>query len=214
MSTYPIFKNKKNKTLVFYSCAKNANTSCKLFFAKHLAIDKKFFFIEDEVPRHLLKESSLSINKNVGKKNLINIWPNYQEFKKVEADFKCCLIRNPYKRFISAYKNRILFHKDKDFKDYTIDMILDQLDQNKFSNRHFLPQYFFLGTNLSYYNFYADIKKINLFINFINNFFEKKIDFPKLQTGGKEFDINLTTKQKKRIKAIYHKDFEIFNFKS
>ena len=93
-------------------------------------------------------------------------------------------------------------------------MILDQLDQNKFSNRHFLPQYFFLGTNLSYYNFYADIKKINLFINFINNFFEKKIDFPKLQTGGKEFDINLTTKQKKRIKAIYHKDFEIFNFKS
>ena len=39
---YGIFKNKKtNKTLVYYPCPKNANTSAKLFFAKHLGIDKR-----------------------------------------------------------------------------------------------------------------------------------------------------------------------------
>ena len=57
MSTYPIFNNKDNKTLVFYACAKNANTSAKLFFAKHLGIENNFYFTEDDIPRYKTRES-------------------------------------------------------------------------------------------------------------------------------------------------------------
>jgi len=210
MSTYPIFENKKKQTLVFYACAKNANSSAKLFFAKHLGIENKFFFIEDKIPKYKTKESLNLIKNYDGKKNLINIWPNHQKFEKVKSNFKCCIIRNPHERFISAYKNRVLFHKDKKFNNYTIDMILNELEKNNFHNKHFLPQSYYLGYDLSYYSLSVDLKKINLFTNYINDFFEKKIEFPKLQTGGQHFNIELSTIQKTRIEKIYQKDFEFF----
>ena len=50
---YGIFSNKvTNKKLVYYPVAKNANSSAKLFLIKHLGLEKKFFFIEDLIPRH------------------------------------------------------------------------------------------------------------------------------------------------------------------
>ena len=42
MSLYGIFKNKDNKTLVYYPVPKNANSSAKYFLAKHCGVDKNF----------------------------------------------------------------------------------------------------------------------------------------------------------------------------
>ena len=45
MSKYAVFTNKtSNKKLIYYPCPKNANTSAKMFFAKHLNVDKDFLF--------------------------------------------------------------------------------------------------------------------------------------------------------------------------
>ena len=41
--------------------------------------------------------------------NLITLFPPYEKFSKVNADFKCCIIRNPIERFVSAFRNRILY---------------------------------------------------------------------------------------------------------
>ena len=97
-----------------------------------------------------------------GKNNLIHFLPTKQKFIKINADIKCCLIRNPIERFISSYKNRILYHKDTKFYNHSIDMILDKLEAGFFENLHFLPQNFFLGDNLNYFQIYADIKNIQL----------------------------------------------------
>ena len=49
-SVYGIFINKNNgKKLVYYPCPKNANSSAKLFFAKHLGVDSQFIFISDNI---------------------------------------------------------------------------------------------------------------------------------------------------------------------
>ena len=72
--------------------------------------------------------------KNINKVNLITLFPAYEKFGKVNSDFKCCIIRNPIKRFISAYKNRILYHRDKAFRDFSIDRILEKLLNNSFDN--------------------------------------------------------------------------------
>ena len=57
MSSYGIFENKdKTKKLVFYPCPKNANSSAKLFFARHLNISDHFIFLGDEIPRYLQKQ--------------------------------------------------------------------------------------------------------------------------------------------------------------
>ena len=126
MSDYLIFTNKKNnKTLVYYPVAKNANSSAKLFFIKHLRLENKFFFIEDKIPRHLHTKKLYEQQK--GKVNLINFLPPYTKFKSVESDEKCCLIRDPIKRFKSTYTNRILFHKDRAFLNHSVNLVLEKL---------------------------------------------------------------------------------------
>ena len=214
MPTYPIFNNTKNESLVFYSCPKNANTSAKLFFAKHLGIDKNFYFIQDDIPKYKTEESHKKmqeIKADNDKKNLVNIWPNYQKFSKVDSTYKCCIVRDPVERFLSAYKNRILFHKDKDFFNLSVNSIIKKLLDNNFDNKHFLPQSYFLGLDLKYYDFVIDIKNISKFVIYVNNFFGKDIEFVKLQTGGNNKKIILNDQQINAVKLIYKADFDMIS---
>ena len=209
MSTYGIFKNKSNgKKLVFYPCPKNGNSSAKLFFAKHLGLEKDYTFVGDEIPRHQQKKDDFR-----GKKNLINFLPTKQPFERITSDYKCCIVRDPLERFISAYKNRINYHKDEEFKNHTVDMVLEKLENNNFENRHFLPQNYFLGSSLDYYDFYSNINNIIIFQQEVNNFFNKNIDFPKIQTGGNNSELTLTSEQYNKIKKIYLEDYELLKIK-
>ena len=204
------FTNERtNKTLIYYPVAKNANSSAKLFFIRHIGFEEKIYFIEDEVPRYkkeLYFEKKIKFKDRI---NLIKIFPADQKFQKVETDFKCCIIRNPIKRFISAYKNRILFHKDEKFYNLSMDEIIEKLENGLFENTHFLPQNYFLGNNLDYYNIVADVENIILFEKKINIFFGNKIKFPKIQKGGSEFNVKLNITQKEKVKKIYKEDFEL-----
>ena len=203
-SVYGVFTNfKTKKKLVFYPCPKNANSSAKLFFAKHLNIQNEFLFLSDITPEHKLKTKDFG-NKN----NLVGFLPAKQKFSKMPIDhLKCCIVRDPVKRFISAFKNRVLFHKDIGFADHSINDILDKLELGKFENKHFLPQSFFLGNDLNYYDFYSDIEHITTFKNKVNRFFNNKIPFPKIQTGGNFDKSELSSYQAERIKKIYQKDY-------
>ena len=42
----------------------------------------------------------------------------------------------------------------------------------------------------------------------MNDFFDKTITFPKIQTGGKEFEISLSNNQITKIKKIYKEDYD------
>ena len=204
-STHAIFTNKHNeKKLAYYPCPKNANTSAKLFFVKHLGVENKFKFIGDKIPS--FKQTKKDLN---GKKNLVNFLPNYQPFFKIYIDIKCCFIRNPFERFVSTYRNRIIYHNDVQFRKHSIDMVLDKLENELFENKHFLPQNFFLGDDLNYYNFYANVNNIKVFENKVNEFFRKKIKFTKIQIGGNHLKINISTVQEKRIKKIYEIDYDL-----
>ena len=62
MSSYLIFTNQKTKKrLVFYPVPKNANTSTKLFFAKHLGIDKDYVFLSDDKPEYQFRDNMYEI---------------------------------------------------------------------------------------------------------------------------------------------------------
>ena len=185
-SDYAIFENKTNgKKLVYYPCPKNANTSAKLFFAKHVGIEDKFIFLSDKIPQYKQSRNLFQKEKKI---NIVSFLPSKQKLKKVLADEKCCLIRHPIKRFISAYNNRILYHKDKQFNDHSVDMIIEKLENNLFENKHFLPQTYFLGNDLKYYTIVANTENIYEFEKKVNSFFEKRIKFPKIQTGGNKFN--------------------------
>ena len=203
-----IFTNERtNKTLIYYPVAKNANSSAKLFLIEHLGLKNKFYFIEDEIPRY--KQTKKIYDYYKEKMNLVDFLPPYSRFKKVDTDEKCCLVRDPIKRFISSYKNRILFHKDRGFLNHSLDMIIDKLENNMFENRHFLPQNYWLGNDLKYFSIVANTSNIKNFVDGINNFFQKKIDFPKIQISGKEFQISLNLSQIKKLKKIYSDDYDL-----
>ncbi len=207
-SDYLIITNKSNnKTLVYYPTAKNANSSVKFFLIKHLGLENKFYNIDDQLPGYMQTDEILK--KYKGKKNVINFLPPYTKFKKVIADEKCCLVRDPIARFVSNYKNRILFHRDSGFINHSIDMVIEKLENNMFENQHFLPQNFWLGKDLKYFTIVANISNIKNFVDGINDFFQKKIDFPKIQTGGKEFQISLNLRQIKKLKKIYSDDYDL-----
>ena len=63
--------------------------------------------------------------------------------------------------------------------------------------------------NNEYYNFYCDVDEIYKFEIFINNFFNQKVNFPKIQTGSTKEDIILTKKQIKQLEEIYEEDFRL-----
>ena len=137
-SYYAIFENKTNgKKLIYYPCPKNANTSAKLFFAKHVGIEDKFIFLSDKIPQYKQSRSLFQKEKKI---NIVSFLPSKQKFKRVSADERCCLVRNPIKRFVSAYNNRILYHRDKQFKNHSVDMVIEKLEDNLFENKHFLKQ--------------------------------------------------------------------------
>ena len=205
MSKYAVFTNKtSNKKLTYYPCPKNANTSAKMFFAKHLNVDKDFLFLGDSIP-----QIEQTPEQYGSKQNIIGIIPSKQPFEKINVDIKCCIVRDPIKRFISAYKNRILYHRDIQFKDHSVDLILEKLENNNFENRHFLPQVYFLGEDLSYYTFWSTTEDLSFFVEQVNDFFSRKINFPKIQTGGSDIKIKLTKSQISKIEKIYAKDFKL-----
>tara|TARA_B100001741_G_C16516394_1_gene582439 strand:- start:284 stop:931 length:648 start_codon:yes stop_codon:yes gene_type:complete len=207
-ATYPVFVNKKsNERLAFYPVKKNANTSSKFFFASHLGIEDKFFYLEDKIPR--FKQTQKMHDSFRNKSNLVNLYQGKHAFQKINVEFKSCIVRDPLERFISAYRNRILFHKDEDFNNHSVSEVIEKLEGGVIENRHFLPQNYFLGDNLSYFNIVGSLNKINLFEEKVNNFFGQKRKFPKLQIGGKEHQLNLTLEQKNKIKKIYEKDYNL-----
>ena len=207
--TYAIFQNRNTRRkLVYYPVAKNANSSAKLFFLKHLKMDKNYYFLSDKVPEYKVNEDSKY--KNLDKKyNLVNFLPSYTPFEKIEVDDKCCIIRNPIKRFISAYKNRVLFHNDFGFRNLNINEIIEKLENNSFDNRHFLPQSYWLGSDLSYFTIVSNISNMETFINGVNNFFQNKVEFPRIQTGGADENITLTDSQIIKLKKIYSSDYAL-----
>ena len=207
--TYAIFQNKNTgKKLVYYPVAKNANSSAKFFFLKHLKIDKNYYFLSDKVPEYKFNEDSKY--KNLDKKyNLVNFLPSYTPFEKIEVNEKCCIIRNPIKRFISAYKNRVLFHKDFGFRNLNIDEIIEKLENNSFDNKHFLPQSYWLGNDLKYFTIVSNISNLKSFIDEVNNFFQNKVEFPRIQTGGADENITLTDSQIIKLKKIYSSDYDL-----
>ena len=206
-SDYGIFINKRtSKKLAYYPVKKNANSSSKLFFLKHLGLENQFYFIEDDLPRY--KHTKEMYDKYKGKNNIVGFLPSVP-FKKINVDEKCCIIRDPLKRFVSSYKNRILFHKDKKFFKHNINLILEKLENNLFENEHFLPQSYWLGKDLNYYTIIGKLPNIRSFVDQINKFFQQEHFFPKIQTGGREFQISLNLSQINKLKKIYADDYDL-----
>jgi hypothetical protein len=119
------------------------------------------------------------------------------------------IVRHPYTRVHSLFK---YFKKHEKIDDF-----LDFLENGRIQSYFYQPQYKFIYNNNSIIN--CDILKFEHFTEDFNAFKKKynldiKINFnEKLQKNKFEKITNsLTNQQKQRIKNLYKKDFELFNY--
>jgi len=207
-SYYGIFFNSKGESLIYFPVPKNANTSIKLFLLDHFVLKNDFNIYFDK-NHHDYTDDENKIIRNFY--DFIPLKQRYAPIPKNQSLIRLALIRDPIERFISSYKNRILFHKDKYFKGLSIDEILNILEEGYFANTHFLPQSYFLGQNPKNFDLIEDVKNLKKIEKKVNDFFGLKKVIPRFQTGGNDIKIELTKQQIDRIKKIYSVDFKLFD---
>lgn len=199
------------KLIIYYPVPKNANSSIKLFLMKQFGYEKT----ENDFPTlpeyeinkdPLLKKNYWEIVNFAPIKQIFSPAPNKTPDNKIIEKF--CIFRDPIQRFVSCYKNRVLFHQDENVKGKSIDDILGTLKDRVCDNLHFLPQNIFLGDDPSYFDHVYLTKNLKDLERYLNNFFKKDLTIPKIQDGGSSQEINLNNHQLEILYDVYKYDFE------
>ena len=202
MSTYAFLSNNLKQTLVYYPIPKNANTSAKYFIIKHCGLENQF-----NVPIDTNNRLQKEVNN---RRSIASFIPSKQKFGKVNANFKACILREPIKRFISAYTNRVMYRKDPGFFDHTVDMVIEKLENLQFDNKHFLPQTYFIGKNLSYFDIVCCTNTLGIFTKAVNSFFRREIKFPSVKSNSSHLKLNLSNKQIDKLIKVYEDDLILY----
>lgn len=145
----------------------------------------------------------------------------YKDYKKI------IVIRNPMTRIISTYNEVIKvgskqtkktdFYKNRKNVEKSFDLFLDHIKDNYYDG-HIAPQYLYLklkGLKIT------DIDNIILFdklksgISKITKKYNLQNNIPRINPGRpniKNVLENVVYKYEQKIKAIYHKDFELYEY--
>ena len=202
---------------LFYApVPKIACTSIKLMFFK---FENGFEFQPYKVngkPMHI---------HNVGYKGTL-----YEKFptKRIESYHRVSLVRDPVKRFLSAYGNRVVHHKElsrskagpnlrelglepnpdlglfiEKFEDYS------KAHQSIF--HHTRPMVDFLGEEPGYYAKVYRMEEIGQFATDMSERLGAEMNLGRHQTGGPKLKVeDLTSTQIEKIKAFYAEDYKVY----
>jgi len=148
--------------------------------------------------------------------------------KAIENYRRLTLVREPIKRFLSAYSNRVLHHNKVDeetvksvsrFRSLTprpeLDEFVDRFeDYFRISeiHHHCRPMIHWLGTDASYFDAVYGIHQIGEFASDVSNVLGSDVEVGRHQTGGPKLDPGLlTAKQTAKLHKFYAADYEAFS---
>lgn len=170
---------------------------------------------------------------NVQGKTLHQVWPglffdDYPETAKA-MDHRITIVRNPLKRFLSAYQNRVHHHgelsqakagnrlKELDLKpDPSLDEFIDHLDLYRKAHssiaHHTQPMTDFLGQDPTYFTHIYNMQQLEEMAADINAIMGTSVTLPHLQRThrAKLQPDDLSETQRRKLRNFYAKDFEIF----
>lgn len=144
------------------------------------------------------------------------------------ADFRrLTIVRDPVKRFLSAYGNRVVTHKKISEaavkKAGRLKNLRPHPDLHEFTDRfekylaipdighHCRPLTTILGTDASYFHAVYDIKQIDAFLDDVSNVVGQKVEAGHYKGDGPKFkSSDLTAKQIEKIERHYKRDYEVF----
>lgn len=160
-------------------------------------------------------------------------WTKQQRLGNVfDKKVRLLIVRDPVKRFLSAYSNRVGFHRELSYEvisakfpnlvnsisifDPDIDCFVDNIEM--FLNVPPIKHHFFTlkdwirGASLSEYSHVYPIEKIIEAQDLVSEIYDKDVVFGKFQTGGVKIapeDLSLKTLQK--IKEYVRLDYHILS---
>jgi hypothetical protein len=156
------------------------------------------------------------------------LWENVPH-KRVANFQRVTLVRDPVDRFISAYSNRVVHHKElssektgPNFKNKGlehnpgIDLFIDRFDDYYNASgsifHHMRPMVDFLGEDASYFSKVYSIEELNKFVIDISEHMGVDLTIGRHQTGGPKLKKeNLTETQLIKIKSFYKNDYRAFS---
>ncbi|WP_413161120.1 tetratricopeptide repeat protein [Capilliphycus salinus ALCB114379] len=165
------------------------------------------------------------------KKSIHEFWNEsikyVRDLKSLKDYFKFAVVRDPVKRFLSCYKNLVIYQGDLRIKpnpeklekaglksDPTINEFVKELEKyvqiSKEVNHHTKPQYLFLGQELAAYDFLCKIEDLEALKRILSEKLGREIELPKLQTEGPKITLqDLTQDSLEKLIEFYALDYEL-----
>lgn len=157
-----------------------------------------------------------SSRQYIGYKEVSNLIPKFEGNPPNDQKIRFCIVRDPIDRFISAYTNRILFHKEPDAAylglDYFIDNMNMLMEQPEYKNAklHFRPQIEDIGKDPSIYTHIFNFKEIYMVKKLLEEYTHTILPDIHLQQSKDIQKPILTTYQINKLEKIYQTDYEVY----
>lgn len=138
--------------------------------------------------------------------------PNHQVPKVHNVTRAFCVTRDPVERFVSGYRNRILFHDEIPNKP-PIGKFIREF--GKFASKyrtvrtHFAPQVAFYGKDRRIFTDIFNIKRMDEVREMFEEEYGVKIPDIQLQQGGNDIKVELTRAETEWIKDKYSLDYKL-----
>ncbi|WOI35321.1 sulfotransferase family 2 domain-containing protein (plasmid) [Tritonibacter scottomollicae] len=141
---------------------------------------------------------------------------------------KLTMVRDPVRRFLSAYSNRVGYYRELSAEALGDDHLGNGIIPNpsihefidglsKYRNAsgsirlHTEPLKVFLGSDPSFYDQIFNIRKIDQFDKVVSDWIGDSFSTPHLQTGGEKIGVSeLSVSELKKIRKFYEDDYELF----
>jgi hypothetical protein len=190
----------KKTKVVYFPAPKNASTSLRgLFFE----LENGFKF------------RKFSINGKAT--DLFWLYRNQETFKAIEVPpeyEKISVVRNPVSRFISTYKWLVSGHDTYFREPLEINEFVGSLEiigrQSAKAKFHLMPQFVFLGTDLSYFHRVFRVEDLAELNRYLSGRSGLKIDLP-WENQSSKLEQALSTESLGKLEHIYKADYELLH---
>lgn len=203
--------------IAYFPVPKAANTSMK-HLLHSINTGENYKGMRDEVTG-----SHHHIHKEYGTPKFSTIKPgDYRKF------FKIAIVRDPVDKVVSAWRNRVVHHKelegmkaaDKISKmglpsKPSLNEFITNLDEyrsvSKSISIHTDPLTDFLGLSNSYFNFIFDISESSQIELFFSTLTGERTKLPRKQVGGPSVDRSqLSAALIRKLENVYESDYQVF----
>lgn len=203
----------------------------KLFYAsvpKVACTSIKHMFFEFENGRPFTPYIANGQNRNIHNAVYKGLFREKYPEKRIANSHRVALVRDPISRFLSAYSNRVVFHKELSrdkagpklkalglTPNPELDQFIDQLDDYCQAHgsilHHTRPMVDFLGKDPAYFSRLYAFSELSQFVSDMSEHLKTELTLGHKQSGGPKLSRDLlSAAQLQKLEARYKDDFATF----